>query len=81
MPPKVLEVNALDDYKLHLTFDNGEERIFDMKPNLFGVFVRLEDPEYFKRASVKWGSIAWPHNQDLHFGMLYKNSKSLSIHH
>ncbi len=76
-PPNVVDVKPLEDYKLHLTFDNDEQRIFNMKPYRFGVFARLEKPEYFKRVRVRWGAITWPHNQDLSAGMLYKNSKSV----
>lgn len=78
LPPKVTEVKPLNDYKLHLIFENGEEKIFNMKPYMFGVFARLEDPEYFKRVRVRWGAITWPHDQDLSYGMLYKNSRSLA---
>lgn len=79
LAPKVTQVKPLDDWKLHLTFENGEEKIFDMKPYRYGVFARLEDPEYFKRVRVRWGAISWPHDQDLSPGMLYKNSKSLAL--
>jgi hypothetical protein len=79
LPPDVTAVEPLEDWKLHLTFENGEERIFDMKPYRYGVFARLDDPEYFMRVRVRWGAITWPHDQDLSPGMLYKNSKSLAV--
>ena len=31
---KVTDVRVLDDYKLHLRFSTGEERVFDVKPQL-----------------------------------------------
>ena len=34
LEPTVIEVRALEDYKLYLKFDNGEEKIYDMKPLL-----------------------------------------------
>ncbi len=55
LPPKVTHVKPLDDYKLNLIFETGEERVFDMKPYRFGVFARLEDTEYFKGVRVRWG--------------------------
>jgi hypothetical protein len=61
-----------------LAFENGEERIFDMKPYRFGVFVRLEEVDYFERVRVADGSIAWPHGQALAYDMLYVESEALA---
>lgn len=80
LPPKITNVKPLKDFKLHLTFETGEERIFDMKPHRNGVFARLEDLEYFKRVRIVDGCLEWPHEQDLHYGMLYKNSRPLVTH-
>src|SRR5699024_9963815 len=52
MAPQITAVKALEDWKLRLTFENGEERLFDMKPYRYGVFIRLDDPEYFARVRV-----------------------------
>lgn len=79
LPPDVTAVEPLEDWKLHLTFENGEERIFDMKPYRYGVFARLEEPDYFARVRIVDGSICWPHGQDLYCGMLYKNSEALAV--
>jgi hypothetical protein len=57
LPPRVTAVKPLVDWKLKLTFEGNEERIFDMKPYRYGVFARLEDTEYFKRVRVVRGSI------------------------
>jgi hypothetical protein len=76
--PYVTDVKPLDDWKLQLSFENGEERIFDMKPYRFGVFARLEEVDYFERVRVVDGSISWPHGQDLAYDMLYVESKALS---
>ncbi len=44
MNPYVKSVQPLDDYLLALTFENGEHRIFDLKPYLgMGVFARLRN--------------------------------------
>ena len=45
MNPYVKRVRPLDDYQLEVEFENGERRLFDMKPYLQrGVFVRLREP-------------------------------------
>jgi hypothetical protein len=77
--PFVKEVEPLEDWKLRLTFENGEERLFDMKPYRYGVFARLEEVEYFKRVRVSRGSIAWPHGQDLAYDMLYQESEVVAV--
>lgn len=79
MNPRVKEVVAEDNYTLYVTFENEEHKIFDMKPLLdFGVFVELKDPEYFKKVKPVYGSIAWPHGQDICPDTLYEESTSLA---
>ncbi|USF29324.1 DUF2442 domain-containing protein [Clostridium sp. MD294] len=34
--PKPIEVTPLNNYKLSLVFDNGEHKIFDVKPLISG---------------------------------------------
>ncbi|MGB2771388.1 MAG: DUF2442 domain-containing protein, partial [Anaerolineae bacterium] len=49
----VAEVHATNDYKLVLTFDNKERRLFDMTPYLdVGRFAELKNIEAFKQVSV-----------------------------
>ncbi|GMO58462.1 MAG: hypothetical protein Ta2A_03960 [Treponemataceae bacterium] len=45
----VSKVQPLHDYKLELTFENNETRIFDVKPYLnTGLFTTLQD-EFFSK--------------------------------
>ncbi len=40
----VIDVKPLDDYVLRLTFENGEEKTFDVKPYLtLGRFQKIEE--------------------------------------
>ena len=51
MNPRVKDVVARDDYKLEITFMNGEVGVFDCAHLLsFGVFQELQDISYFKQA-------------------------------
>lgn len=77
--PKVAKVEPKEDHTLLLTFENGEERVFDITPYLKNFFSELEDLEYFKKVYVEDGSIAWPHGQDLAYDMLYYKSKPLAV--
>ena len=60
MNPYVLSVRALPDFQLELGFENGECRIFDVKPYLGrGVFQQLRDLAVFQTAHVVAGSVEW----------------------
>lgn len=59
-------VKALPDHRLYVETDGGHKGIFDMKPYLDrGVFRELKDPNYFKRVSIAFGAVTWPHEQDI----------------
>ncbi|MDD6770144.1 DUF2442 domain-containing protein, partial [Inconstantimicrobium porci] len=71
----VKEVKPLDGYKLLLTFENGEERIFDMKPYLEkGIFKELKDKSLFNSVKISYDSIVWENEADMDPEMLYEDS-------
>ena len=75
MNPYVKSVQPKDDYCLLLTFENGEKRIFDLKPYLNkGVFTRLKNSTLFKTARVIPGSVEWHGEIDLSYDTLYLDS-------
>jgi len=76
MNPRVKAVVPRDDYRLEITFTNGEIGIYDCAPLLdFGVFRELRDLGYFKRAAVSGGTVVWPHQQDICPDTLYEASE------
>ncbi len=76
MNPRISEVAASEDYKLRLTFTNGERGIYDCSNLLdFGVFKELRDFNYFKQAKVSEGTVVWPHEQDICPDTLYIDSE------
>ena len=78
MNPYVKTVKAIDDYHLELVFENGETRIFDIKPFLQrGVFARLANPALFRTASVVAGSVEWQGELDLSYDTLYLESQPI----
>lgn len=78
MNPRVKKVVPLSDYKLDLEFTNGERGIYDCSPILdFGIFRELRDKNYFQRAEVREGTVAWPHEQDICPDTLYLDSVKL----
>ncbi len=75
MNPRIESVSPADDYTLKLVFTNGEEGIFDCSPLLdFGVFTELRDKRYFKKIRVEYGTVVWPHEQDICPDTLYEDS-------
>jgi len=80
MNPRVKTVVAKDDYRLEITFSNGEVGVYDCTPILdFGVFKELRDPGYFKQARAAGGTVVWPHEQDICPDTLYEDSNKLTL--
>ena len=78
MNPRVKKINILGNYKLHLVFTNDEEGEFDCSHLLeFGVFKELKDKNYFDKARVEFGTVAWPHEQDICPDTLYVDSEKM----
>jgi uncharacterized protein DUF2442 len=51
---------------LDLKFSDGSVKRFDMKPYLdYEVFQELKNLDYFKQVSVAFGTVNWPHDQDI----------------
>ena len=76
MNPYVKSVKTRNDYELELLFENGERRLFDLKPYLGrGVFVRLQNRGLFQAARVVAGSVEWPGEVDLSYDTLYLESQ------
>jgi hypothetical protein len=79
MNPYVKNVETLANYQLILEFENGERRLFDVKPYLSrGIFTRLRDIALFRSASVVSGSVEWSNGLDLSYDTMYVESKPVS---
>lgn len=73
----VIDVEPLNDYKLLLTFENGEKRIFDVSPYLDkGIFQELKNEEKFRTVHVSFDSIEWCNQADLDPEFLFEKSKA-----
>jgi hypothetical protein len=63
---KVLSVEPLENYKLRLILSDGRKGVFDVSPYLdMEVFRELKDSRYFRRAYIEYGTVMWPHKQDI----------------
>lgn len=78
MNPRIKSVAPLSEFRLLLTFDNAEERIFDMKPYLTkGVFAELADQSLFRSVHVCFDTIEWGNGADLCPEVLYAESEAV----
>ena len=72
----VIDVKPLSDHQLLLTFENGEKRMFDMKPYLDkGIYKDLKDENKFKSVRVSFDSIEWCNQADIDPEFLYEKSE------
>lgn len=72
----VVKVQTGPGYTLHLEFDNGEKRVFDMSPYMDKKpFVQLKGAPLFFRAFVDYGTVVWPGNIDIAPETLYGRSR------
>jgi len=75
---KVVAVKANEDFSLDLRFNDNSVRRFDVRPYLdFGVFNELKDIGYFKQVRIAYGTVQWPHEQDISPDTLYIESRPI----
>lgn len=72
---RVLKATPMEDYKLLITFTNGEEKVFDMEPKLkYPAFKELKDKNLFNLVKVNFGTIEWADKIDYCPDSLYQDS-------
>ena len=72
MNPRVINVKPEQNYKLLITFNNGEKKSFNVKPYLgIGIFKELQDVSLFNSVKPFLGSIQWANGVDLCPDTLY----------
>ncbi len=78
MTPDVVQVWAFPDYKLRIKFENGELKVFDMKPYLdYQIFADLKSENLFMRASIAHGTVVWSDEIDISPDTLYFKGETL----
>jgi len=72
----IVNVKPIEDYKLIITFENGEKKVFDMKPYLNkGIYKDLKDINIFNTVNVSFDSIKWCNQADIDPEFLYEKSE------
>ena len=73
--PTAIDVESISDYKLIIDFDNGDRRIFDVKPYITGNWYgQLSDKTYFNNVFTNGFTVEWKNGQDICPDELYYNS-------
>lgn len=79
MNPRVTDVEYKSQYKLILTFENGEMKEFSLLPYLqYPVFDLLNDESFCRKAKVFNGTVVWDDITDFDPDTLYLESKTLA---
>jgi len=62
---EVSQAEYLENYRIKLTFNNGEKKIVDLQNELKGsVYEPLRQLNYFKKFQVKYNTIEWSNGAD-----------------
>lgn len=80
MMPRIRQVWTGEDYLLHVIFENGVTKLYDMKPRLHDErFKNLRDRGFFKSVQVDNGGfgISWNDDVDLSENELWTEGKDL----
>ncbi len=81
MNPRPTDVKVLDNYELLILFQNGEQKIFDVKPLLnLPLYQPLQNKALFHSAKADGMCVCWNDDIDICPDMLYTDSRSLSTH-
>ena len=75
--PKIISVEPLDEYKLKLSYETGEVKIFDVLPYMSGKwYEELFNNGYFNSVHLipDGKGIEWEHGQDIAPHELYDMS-------
>ena len=72
----ISSVQPLDNYRLLLTFNTNESKVFDMNEYLdHGLFTQLKSKELFDTVRISFDTIQWANGLDLCPEVLYEKSE------
>ena len=75
IPPRIKEVNALDDFSIEITYSTNEKKIYDMRKLLeYNCYKNLKNVAYFKQVKSAETTVEWPNGEDIDPNELYTNS-------
>lgn len=77
--PNIIEVKPLENYCLYLKFENGEEKVYDVKNEINSIkfYEKLKDKTYFNSVTTMGDTIVWENGEDIAPENLYYESMTL----
>lgn len=77
--PNIIEVKPLDNYFIYLKFENGEEKVYDVKKeiNTIKSYEKLKDKIYFNNVTAMGDTVVWKNGEDIAPENLYYESITL----
>lgn len=77
--PNIIEVKPLENYCVYLKFENGEEKVYDVKNEINSIkfYEKLKDKTYFNNVTTMGDTIAWENGEDIAPENLYYESITL----
>lgn len=76
----VIYAQYVDEYKVHVRFNDGTNAEIDLSSSLTGpIFEPLRDVQYFKSFTLEGHTLAWPNGAD--FALEYLHSLATSRTH
>lgn len=73
--PKPIQIKTLENYKIKIKFENGEEKVFDMEKYIHEKFYqKLRDKKYFRNVKIAGNTIEWKDGEDVAPENLYYDS-------
>jgi hypothetical protein len=73
-PIEVVAARAEADYVVTLAFSDGRTGWVDLHRYLWGAaFDRVQDPDYFRRLRIRYGTVTWPDGTDIAPEVLYRD--------
>ncbi len=79
----VVEIEYVSDYSYRIVFDDGSNAVVDFSEYLDRgpVFVPLRDLDFFRKARIEGGTIAWPNGADVAPETLYDKCRPMQETH
>ena len=73
----VTEIEYQSEYRYRVVFDDGVNAVIDFSEYLDGgpVFAPLRDLDFFRKARIEGGTIAWPNGADIAPETLYEKCR------
>jgi len=75
IPPRIKEIEILDNFCTKIIYVTEEKKIYDMKKLLnYDFYQKLNNLEYFRTAKSVGTTIEWKDGEDIDPNELYENS-------